>query len=202
MHIQIHNNLCKKIKQKQGLLLKQAAFITAQLPRCIREIEIGSYDLEITCREQHLIVILQFLKSHTYTQYAIMTDIIAVDFPGKEERFTVKYTLLSDIYNSRITLVVKLNELGTLPTATSLYKNSGWLEREVWDLMGIFFQGHVDLRRILTDYGFSGHPLRKDFPLTGFYEIYYNEVQKRIVKEPVSLAQEYRNFLFKNPWKK
>ena len=130
----------------------------------------------------------------------VVSDIIAVDYPGRSNRFDIIYQILSQRYNSRMNVLVSIGELSSIPSITSLYKGASWYEREVWDLFGIFFEGHPDLRRILTDYSFEGHPLRKDFPLTGYFEIFYDDTQKRIVYEPVSLVQEYRYFTFNNPW--
>jgi NADH/F420H2 dehydrogenase subunit C len=139
------------------------------------------------------------LNKHTLFQYKQLVDIACYDFPGKKYRFSVNYILYSFKYNTRLIVIVKTNEVIPLPSITSLFKSANWLEREVWDLYGVFFDAHPDLRRILTDYGFSGHPLRKDFPLTGFVEVYYNDSKKRLRYEPVELAQEYRTFTLQSP---
>ena len=141
-----------------------------------------------------------FLKSNINCQFKQLVDVIAYDILGKTERFTIVYSLLSIHYNVRLSVIITTTELMPVPSVSLLYNSAIWLEREVWDLYGIFFYKHPDLRRILTDYGFDGHPLRKDFPLTGFIEIFYDDSKKRIVYENISLAQEYRNFNFKNPW--
>jgi len=121
-------------------------------------------------------------------------DITAVDYPTKSQRFEIVYNLLSISHNSRIRLKTYADEVTPVPSATGLYRGADWYEREVWDMFGVFFSGHPDLRRILTDYGFEGHPLRKDFPLTGYSEVRYDEVKKRVVYEPLQLSQAFRNF--------
>jgi NADH-quinone oxidoreductase subunit C len=128
-----------------------------------------------------------------------LVDIAVYDRPGKRYRFTILYHLLSINYGKRIKSLVQTDELTDLPSSTSLYSSAGWQEREVWDLFGIYFTNHLDLRRILTDYGFSGFPLRKDFPLTGFLEVFYSDEQKRVVYQPVELSQEFRNFNYSSP---
>ena len=127
-------------------------------------------------------------------------DITAVDWPAREERFDVVYHFLSMYQNHRIRLKVALREDATVPSLTGVHRSADWFEREVFDMFGILFSGHPDLRRILTDYGFRGYPLRKDFPTTGYTEVRYDEAQKRVVYEPVSLVQEYRQFDFMSPW--
>ncbi len=129
-------------------------------------------------------------------------DYTAIDFPGKSLRFEIVLLLLSSSWNSRLKIRLFTNELMSLLTITHLYKIAFWQEREIWDMFGVLFQNHSDLRRILTDYGFLGHPLRKDFPLTGFLEIFFDDFKRNIITAPVSLAQEYRFYIFKNPWMK
>jgi len=146
--------------------------------------------------------ILYFLKNHTQSQYKILSDICAVDYPWKKNRFEVIYNVLSIAFNSRLTLLVSIEEKNSIESITDVHSVAGWFEREIWDMFGIFFVGHNDLRRILTDYGFKGHPLRKDFPLTGFIEVRYINNEKRILAEEVSLAQDYRTFYFNNNWNK
>jgi NADH dehydrogenase (ubiquinone) Fe-S protein 3 len=170
------------------------------IPKYVLELKIDNFDLELYTTPNNLNSLLFFLKNNTNSQFKILTDIIAYDIPGKSERFIVVYSLLSIHYNTRISVIVTTDELTPLPSVCNIYSGAAWLEREVWDLFGIYFYNHPDLRRILTDYGFEGHPLRKDFPLTGFVEVFYDDIKKRVVYEPVSLAQEYRNFNFKNPW--
>lgn len=145
---------------------------------------------------------LNFLKNHTQSQYKVLSDICAVDYPWKKNRFEIIYNILSITFNSRITVLTNINEKTFIESILNIYKTAGWFEREIWDLFGIYFLGHPDLRRILTDYGFKGHPLRKDFPLTGFVEVRYINNAKRILTEEVSLAQDYRTFFFNNNWNK
>ena len=140
--------------------------------------------------------IVLFMRDHTNCQYKVLSDICAVDFLRKQARFEVVYNLISIKYNTKVRLKVFVNELTPLNTITSLYSCANWWEREVWDLFGIFFSNHPDLRRILTDYGFIGHPLRKDFPLSGYTELRYDDIQKCLVAEPVMLPQNFRFYGF------
>jgi NADH/F420H2 dehydrogenase subunit C len=141
-----------------------------------------------------------YLQKHTLCQFKSLIDITAVDYPDRKERFEVVYQLLSIRFNKRITVKIKVDELTFVPSVTKIFNAAGWYEREVYDLFGIIFKDNKDLRRILTDYGFQGHPLRKDFPVTGFTEIRYDDEVKRIVAEPLELTQEYRTFDFISPW--
>jgi len=149
---------------------------------------------------EHLLSVLIFLKYHIGSQYKSLSCISGVDFLGKNFRFVICYELLSLTFNSRVRVKVFLNEVTPVLSATSVFINADWWEREIWDLFGIFFDKHPDLRRILTDYGSEGSPLRKDFPLYGFVELRYDENQKRIVVEPVEFSQEFRYFDFDTPW--
>jgi NADH dehydrogenase (ubiquinone) Fe-S protein 3 len=141
----------------------------------------------------------QFLKNHMNTQFKILVDICGVDYPSRSNRFEVVYNMLSLYYNFRIRVKICVDEITPVPSITNLYPAAGWFEREVWDMFGIFFSNHPDLRRILTDYGFSGHPLRKDFPLTGYVEVRYDDSEKRVITEPIQLAQGFRYFDFTSP---
>jgi NADH dehydrogenase (ubiquinone) Fe-S protein 3 len=141
-----------------------------------------------------VIPVITFLQKHTACEYTQISDITAVDYPTKPNRFEVVYNLLSVRHNSRIRVKTYADETTPVPSITSLYDGANWYEREVYDLFGVFFTGHPDLRRIMTDYGFDGHPLRKDFPMTGYTEIRYDEEKKRIVVEPLEMTQAYRNF--------
>lgn len=149
-----------------------------------------------------LIPILFFFKNHTNSQFKILSEICAVDYINNEKRFEIIYNLLSLRFNSRLKIKIKINEFEPIDSIIEIYKAANWCEREVWDMFGIVFVNHPDLRRILTDYGFEGHPLRKDFPLSGFLEVFYNELKKRVVYEPINLSQQYRLFEFNNPWDK
>jgi NADH/F420H2 dehydrogenase subunit C len=147
-----------------------------------------------------LLFVLNFLRLHIGSQYKLLSCISGVDFLTKNYRFSVVYDLLSLTYNSRLRLKVFTNELQSLPSSVKIFINANWWEREIWDLYGIYFDQHPDLRRILTDYGFEGHPLRKDFPLSGYIEVRYDDNKKRIVVEPLELTQETRSFTFESPW--
>ena len=149
----------------------------------------------------YLISFLTFMKRHTATNFTQLRDISAIDYPERKFRFEVVYQLLSISYNQRLTVIVSVPEGSGLDSVVSVYPSAGWYERETWDMFGIFFRNHSDLRRMLTDYGFKGHPLRKDFPVTGFVEVRYNDFRKRILYEKVSLPQEYRLFNLENSWK-
>lgn len=142
--------------------------------------------------------LLFLLNRSTFSAFEQLVDLVVYDRPGKKFRFTLIYNLLSITYNQRLHLLIERDELTYIPSITDLYPSAGWLEREVWDRFGIFFSQNPDLRRLLTDYGFSGFPLRKDFPLTGFLETYYSDEQKRIVYQPVELSQERRQFNYEN----
>jgi NADH-quinone oxidoreductase subunit C len=157
---------------------------------------------ELCCRVQReaLPRILKFLRDDPKCTFNVLCDICGVDYPDRPLRFEVVYNLLSMPLNQRIRIKVDTDEEQAVPSAVGLYSSAGWWEREAWDLFGIYFSDNPDLRRILTDYGFEGHPLRKDFPLTGYVEMRYDEEQKAVVYEPVKLQQEFRNFDFLSPW--
>lgn len=148
----------------------------------------------------YAIPLITFLKRHTATYYRQLRDITAVDQPKRKFRFEVLYQLLSIIYNQRLTVSVSVSEGSALNSVTGLYSSAGWYEREIWDMFGVFFRNHFDLRRRLTDYGFKGHPLRKDFPVTGFFEVNFNYFYKRISYVKVNLSQVYRVFTVSNTW--
>lgn len=154
----------------------------------------------VKVNSNNLVPLLTFLKRHTATSFNQLRDLSAIDYPENKLRFEVVYQLLSISYNQRLSVSVSVSEGYSLKSVTSIYPSAGWYERETWDRFGVFFRNHPDLRRMLTDYGFKGHPLRKDFPVTGFVEIRYNDFWKRISYEKVNLAQEYRLFHLDNPW--
>ncbi len=157
-------------------------------------------ELTVTTRADRIIGLLAFLRDDAECGFVNLTDICGVDYPQREERFDVVYHLLSPKKNHRIRVKVAVGEEDTIPSATSVFPGADWFEREAYDMYGILFAGHPDLRRILTDYGFEGHPLRKDFPTTGFVEVRYDDEAKRVIYEPVELRQEFRNFDFLSPW--
>ncbi len=154
----------------------------------------------IVVDSKHIIFVLNFLKKHINTQYNLLTSISGVDLLTSEYRFSVVYDLLSLSLNSRLRVKLFIDEIANVDSVTSVFRNADWWEREIWDLFGIYFQKHSDLRRILTDYGFEGFPLRKDFPLSGYVEVRYDQAKKRIVVEPLELAQEFRSFKYETPW--
>lgn len=157
-------------------------------------------ELVLVTRPAALCKVMRFLRDDSQCRFKMLVDICGVDYPEREQRFEVVYNLLSLIHNQRIRLKVRVGEDEPVPSVAQLYPTANWFEREVWDLYGVFFSDHPDLRRILTDYGFEGHPLRKDFPLTGHVEVRYDDEQKRVVYEPVRLTQEFRAFDFLSPW--
>ena len=143
---------------------------------------------------------MRFLQLHTNTRFRVLLDVCAVDYPSRDQRFEVVYNLLSINYNWRIRIHTNVDEISPVSSVTSVFSSAGWWEREVWDMFGVRFSNHPDLRRILTDYGFEGHPLRKDFPLSGYSEVRYDDSEKRVVSEPIELTQEFRNFDLQSPW--
>lgn len=177
-----------------------AEYARDRQPEIIESADFQHGALTIVVKPDSLPKMLGFLHDDANCQFRMLMDVTAVDYPGRVPRFDVVYQLLSLQLNQRITLKVAVDEQMPVPTATQLFPSAAWYEREVWDLYGIVFSGNPDLRRILTDYGFSGHPLRKDFPLTGFVEMRYDETQKRVLYEPVKLPQAYRDFDFLSPW--
>ncbi len=175
-------------------------FIADALPLEVLGTEIAYDELIVTTRRDAVVKVLTFLRDDVNCQFRQLMDICGVDYPQREERFEVVYNLLSLTHNFRVRIKVRTDEDTPVPSVTGVFSSAGWFEREAWDLFGVAFSGHPDLRRILTDYGFEGHPLRKDFPLTGFTEVRYDEVSKRVVYEPVNLPQDFRNFDFLSPW--
>ncbi len=154
----------------------------------------------INVSHKNLLFVLTYLKKHINCQYNLLTCVSGIDILSSQYRFGVIYDLLSVVFNSRIRVKIFVNEVTLVESAVPLFKNSNWWEREVWDLYGIYFQNHPDLRRILTDYGFEGYPMRKDFPLSGYVEVRYDSSKKKVVVEPIELAQEFRSFTYETPW--
>jgi len=157
-------------------------------------------ELIVSVRRETVARVLAFLRDDPRCLFQVLVDICGADYPERAERFEVVYNLLSVRNNQRIRVKTTTDEESPVPSATGIFSAAGWFERETWDLFGVYFSDHPDLRRILTDYGFEGHPLRKDFPLTGYVEVRYDEAQKRVVYEPVKLKQEFRSFDFMSPW--
>jgi NADH-quinone oxidoreductase subunit C len=157
-------------------------------------------ELSLTVGLENLVSLVADLKDDPVCKFNMLIDITAVDYPQDPERFEIVYMFLSMYTNARIRLKARVGEEAMVPSLVDVHPSANWLEREIFDMFGVIFSGHPDLRRILTDYGFRGHPLRKDFPTTGFTEVRYDEAQKRVVYEPVKLTQEYRQFDFMSPW--
>ena len=183
------------------LALKELSdYISGSLGDVVTDVECRLDELLITVKREDILGVLKFLRDDANCQFKQLMDLCGVDFPEEDERFCVVYNLLSLTHNNRIRVKTWTDENTPVASATQLFSSAGWWERETWDLYGIYFADHPDLRRILTDYGFEGHPLRKDFPLTGYVELRYDDEQKRVVYEPVHLTQEFRTFDFLSPW--
>jgi NADH-quinone oxidoreductase subunit C len=174
--------------------------INSELSSKIKDSTIKYNELLVETYEKDLIDVVQFLKLNEKCKFRQLIDIAGVDYPEDEKRFELVYLFLSHEYNTRIKLLIKFQLTQTINSITKIFPSANWMEREVFDMYGIKFKNHPDLRRILTDYGFKGHPLRKDFPLTGFNEVRYSEKDKKVIYEPVKLEQNYRNFDFESPW--
>jgi NADH dehydrogenase (ubiquinone) Fe-S protein 3 len=157
-------------------------------------------EMVLDVEPENMVPVLRFLQNHSSAQFKGFMDATAVDYPESKERFRVVYNLLSVKYNSRVRVQTHVDEVTPLESATKLFRGADWFEREIWDMYGVFFHSHPDMRRILTDYGFEGHPQRKDFPLSGYVEVRYDDTEKRVVTEPVEIAQEYRSFDYSTPW--
>ena len=175
-------------------------YISAALPQEIVETKVGLDELAVLAQRGAVVEVLTFLRDDVNCQFQQLLDVCGVDYPEREPRFEVVYNLLSLTHNHRIRVKIRTDEETPVPSVTGVFNSANWWERETWDLMGILFSDHPDLRRIMTDYGFEGHPLRKEFPLTGYVEVRYDDEQKRVVYEPVKLAQEFRTFDFLSPW--
>jgi NADH-quinone oxidoreductase subunit C len=174
--------------------------IVAALPGAMRSHSIAYDELTITAEASRIVDVIRFLRDDESCRFISIIDITAVDWPGRDRRFDVVYHLLSPVRNVRVRVKIEVAEGEPVASIIDIFPGADWFERETYDLYGIPFVGHPDMRRILTDYGFEGHPLRKDFPLTGFVEVRYDDEQKRVVYDPVRLAQEFRNFDFLSPW--
>jgi len=170
------------------------------LPKFIQQFSVLKDELTLYIPPSGVVPVLTYLRDHSQCQFKSVVDITAVDFPEKDKRFEVVYNLLSFKYAGRIRVKTYAGEADAVPSACSVFRGADWYERETWDLFGVYFSDHPDLRRILTDYGFEGHPLRKDFPLTGYTEVRYDEERKRVVYEPLQLTQAFRNFESSSPW--
>ena len=174
--------------------------INSELTTKVKKSNIRHEQLYLNIDSKDLIDVTLFLKNNENTKFRQLIDITAVDYPENVQRFKIVYLFLSHEFNQRIILSYLINENEVIPSLTTIYPAANWMEREVFDMYGVKFKDHPDLRRILTDYGFEGHPLRKDFPLTGHTEVRYSEELKKVIKEPVKLEQNYRNFDYESPW--
>ena len=174
--------------------------INSELTTKILSSKIKHDQINIFIEDNNLIEVMIFLKTHSSTKFKQLIDVTAVDYPERDKRFKMVYLLLSHEKNSRIKIEFDIKEGEILSSLTSIFPSANWMEREVFDMYGVEFKDHPDLRRILTDYGFKGHPLRKDFPLTGHNEVRYSEEDKKVIYEPVKLEQNYRNFDYESPW--
>ncbi|KAF7267069.1 hypothetical protein GWI33_019671 [Rhynchophorus ferrugineus] len=204
--IRTYTNVCPTKKDNNqvspGDQLKNfGSYVAECLPKYVQKICFSHCkELEILIAPEGVVPVMQFLKDHHNSQMECLMEICAIDVPSRNYRFEVIYNLLSLRFNSRVQVKTYTDELTPLDSVTGIYKSANWSEREVWDLHGVFFANHPDLRRILTDYGFEGHPLRKDFPLSGYTECRYDDEKKRVVLEPIEFSQEFRQFDLSSPW--
>jgi NADH-quinone oxidoreductase subunit C len=174
--------------------------IASSLPNEITATELSNGELCLKAHSDSIVKVMTFLRDDINCQFKVLLDVCGVDYPDRAERFDIIYNLLSMTLNQRVRVKICTDEKKPVPSVVSVFSSANWWERETWDLLGIYFSGHPDLRRILTDYGFEGHPLRKDFPLSGYVEVRYDDEKKRVVYEPVKMAQDFRNFDFMSPW--
>ena len=181
-------------------ITKLEKLINSELSSKVLKSFIENNELMIEIDDNDLVEVIQFLKANEYCKFKQLIDIAGVDYPDEEKRFKLIYLFLSHEHNHRIKLSIQLEAKQVINSITKIFPSANWMEREVFDMYGIKFKNHPDLRRILTDYGFEGHPLRKDFPLTGHIESRYSEEQKKVINEPVKLEQNYRNFDYESPW--
>ena len=181
-------------------LKKIEKIINSELASKVQQSVIINEELTVEINVNDLVEVVQFLKSNEKCKFRQLVDIAGVDYPEKDKRFQLVYLFLSHENNIRVKILIKFQTKELINSLTKIFPSANWMEREVYDMYGIKFKNHPDLRRILTDYGFKGHPLRKDFPLTGFNEVRYSEKEKKVIYEPVKLEQNYRNFDFESPW--
>ncbi len=181
-------------------LLHTGETIAAALPDAVLDNGVRNGQAIVTVKREAIVSVLTKLRDDPALHFELLMDIAGADYPDRPERFEIVYQLLSLRHNKRVRVKLSTDEATPVPSVTGVYSSAGWYEREAYDLYGVFFADHPDLRRLLTDYGFEGHPLRKDFPLTGYVEVRYDEDQRRVVYEPVKLEQEFRSFDFLSPW--
>ena len=178
-------------------------YLIKVIPGCLQhniQFKLNDNTITLTTNNSNLLLLLNFLKNNYFLQFKSLISITAVDYPEKKDRFEINYFLLSYKLNTRIIIKIATNDITPINSVSSIFSSANWYEREVWDLFGVFFSGHPDLRRILTDYGFEGFPFRKDFPQTGFVEVRYDDEKKHVLYEPLEIAQEFRSFDFISPW--
>ncbi|MFK8034612.1 MAG: NADH-quinone oxidoreductase subunit C [Hyphomicrobiales bacterium] len=188
------------IAENEAALQDLAEHVTDHLGEALLSSDISFGELTINVVRDEIGTVLRFLRDNTSTKFVSFVDLCGADYPARADRFEVVYHLMSPQHNTRIRVKLQTNEDDPVPSVVDVFPAADWCEREAYDLYGILFSGHPDLRRLLTDYGFEGHPLRKDFPLTGFVEVRYDDERKRVVYEPVELPQEFRSFDFLSPW--
>jgi NADH-quinone oxidoreductase subunit C len=188
---------CKQMTEE---LKELGAHIAASIDSDVRDWRVVNGELTVRVRADRIVQVMQFLRDDPLAKFLVLIDLCGVDYPNRAKRFDVVFHLLSMHNNTRIRVKARVGEDDTIPSITRVFPCADWFEREAFDMYGIVFSGHPDMRRILTDYGFEGHPLRKDFPLTGHVEVRYDDEKKRVVYEPVKLVQEYRNFDYLSPW--
>jgi len=177
-----------------------ADYVVEKLQDSVASYEFFNGELSLNAKREDITRILNFLRDDKECSFRLLMDVTCADYPDRPERFEVIYNLLSLRHNHRARVKITVGDGDLVPSVTDIYSGAGWFEREVWDMYGVLFSGNADLRRILTDYGFEGHPQRKDFPLTGYVELRYDDEQKRVVYEPVTLTQDFRNFDYLSPW--
>ncbi|KAG1801347.1 NADH or F420H2 dehydrogenase [Suillus plorans] len=194
------NPTATKYAETTESLHTYGSYLMQCLPKFVQQFSVLKDELTLHISPSGVIPVLTFLRDHSQCQFKSVVDITAVDFPEREKRFEVVYNMLSVKYAARIRVKTYAGEADPVPSSVSVFSGADWYERETWDMFGVFFTGHPDLRRILTDYGFEGHPLRKDFPLSGYTEVRYDEERKRVVYEPLQLTQAFRNFESLSPW--
>ena len=195
-------NLRNVKREKNNVCMKPsfAHVLASVVPQWLQSVQMVRNELVCVIMPKYVVPFLTFLKLHSNAQFKMLIDVTAVDYPSRTHRFEVVYQLLSVQYNARIRVKTLVDELTPVESVTPVFAAANWFERETWDMFGICFLNHPDLRRILTDYGFEGHPLRKDFPVSGYVEFRYDDSKKRVISEPVELAQEFRYFDFASPW--
>lgn len=193
-------NLVFESKNKKSMNETFAKSLILLVPKWMESYSFQKAEMIFVISPQYLLPFFEFLRDHTNTQFKMLVDITGVDYPSRKARFEVVYNLLSVQYNARIRIKTCVDEITPVDSLVEIYPSANWYERETWDMFGIFFTKHPDLRRILTDYGFQGHPLRKDFPLSGYSEVRYDDSEKRVISEPIEMTQEFRYFDFASPW--